>query len=156
VTVPLSLSVPRSILLSGVTATASGNAPTGMSVAFSVLVFTSIVDTVPLAALVTKAVLPSGVTATRSGLEPTGMSVGSLVLVFASIVDTVPLGGLVTKTVARHRDRAGTADTPSRTTPTSAPANPSTTTPQTHRPRRIRYARPLTGHTAAPPPRLAP
>ena len=61
---------------------------------------------------------------------PTAMSVGCLVLVFTSIVDTVPLPPLVTKAVARHRARAATADTPPGTTPTSAPANPSTKTPE--------------------------
>ncbi len=85
----------------------------------------------------TKAVLPSGVTATPLGIVPTVMSVGFLVLVFTSIVDTVPLPSLVTKAVGRHRDRAGTADTPSGTTPTSAPANPNTTTRRTDRNRRI-------------------
>jgi hypothetical protein len=37
------------------------------------------------------------------------------------------------KAVARHRECAITADTPSATTPTSAPANPSTTSPRNHR-----------------------
>jgi hypothetical protein len=76
------------------------------------------------------------------------MSVGFLALVFTSIVDTVPLPALVTKAVARHRARAGTADTPLGTTPTSAPANPSTKAPRSHRKRRIGYARPVTGDTA--------
>jgi hypothetical protein len=61
------------------------------------------------------------------------MSVGFLVPVFTSIVETEPLTALATKAVARHSLRAVTADTPSGTTPTSAPANPSTTTPRTHR-----------------------
>jgi hypothetical protein len=102
-----------------------------------VLVFTSIVDTVPPPALVTKAVLPSGVTATPIGFAPTAMSVRFLVLVFTSIVDTVPASAFVTKAVARHCARPAAADTPSGTTLTSAHANPSTTTPRTHRNRRI-------------------
>ena len=125
--------VTKAVLPSGVTATPIGRGPTGMSVGFLVLVFTSIVDTVPLSLLATKAVLPSGVTATPTGIVPTAMSVGFLVLVFTSIVDTESLPVLVTKAVARHRERAGTADTPSGTTPTSAPANPNTKTLRTHR-----------------------
>src|SRR5262245_2698958 len=117
----------------GVTATPVGVEPTVMSAGFLVLVFTSTVETVPLSVLVTKAVLPSGVTATPVGAEPTVMSAGFLILVFTSIVDTVPLPLLVTTTVGRHRARTGAADTPSGTTPTSAPANPSTTTPRTQR-----------------------
>src|SRR6266536_4696552 len=58
--------VTKAVLPSGVTATPLGFVPTGMSVAFLVLVFTSIVDTVALRGLATKAVLPSGVIATRS------------------------------------------------------------------------------------------
>src|SRR5919106_357970 len=103
-----------------------------MSAGFLVRVFTSIVDTVPLPLLVTKAVLPSGATATPHGNEPTETSVGRLVRVLTSIVDTVLLAALVTKAVGRHRARPGTADTPSGTTPTSPPANASTTTPRTH------------------------
>jgi hypothetical protein len=120
----------------GVIATPIGNAPTAMSVGCLVLVFTSIVETVPLTALATKAVLPSGVMATAAGAEPTVMSVRCFVLVFTSIVETVPLALLVTKAVARHRVRAGTADTPSGTTPTSAPDKPNATTPRRNRPHR--------------------
>ena len=157
-TVPLPLLVTKAVLPSGVTATPIGHVPTGMSVGFLVLVFTSIVDTVPLSRLVTKAVLPSGVTATPSGTEPTAMSVGFLVLVFTSIVDTVPLPLLATKAVARHRARAATADTPSGTTPTSAPANPSTNTheptgtaaslPLPRCPHQLMLSVPVTGDTA--------
>src|SRR5262245_54758893 len=107
-----------------------------MSADFLVLVFTSIVDTVSLA-LVTNAVLPSGVTATANGPVPTAMSVGFLVQVPTSMVETEPLRPLVTRAIVRHRARAGTADTRPGTTPCSAPANPSTTTPRTHRNRRI-------------------
>src|SRR5262249_48924879 len=49
---------------------------------------------------------------------------------------------LVTKVAARHRARAASADTPSGTPHTSAPANQSITAPRTHRNRNI----------AAPPP----
>src|SRR5262245_64956874 len=83
----------------GATATPLAVAPTGMSVGFFFLVFTSIVATAPLPRPVTKAVLPSGVTATSFGFPPTGMSAGCLVLVLTSIVDTVPLALLVTKAV---------------------------------------------------------
>jgi hypothetical protein len=78
------------------------------------------------------------------------MSVGSLVLVFTSIVDTVPLPELATKTVARHSLCVATADTPSGTTPTSAPVNPSTNTTGTHRKRNVLPALsvPVTGDTA--------
>src|SRR5262249_39560389 len=76
----------KTVLPSRVTATPFGSSPSGMSVGFLVLVFTSTVDTVPLPLLVTKAVLPSGVIATPNGPEPTLMSVGFLVLVFTSIV----------------------------------------------------------------------
>src|SRR5262245_30916112 len=110
--------------------------PTGMSVGFLALVFTSIVDTVLLPLLVTKAVLPSVGHATATGVVPTGMSVRFLVLVLTSMVDTVPPCALVTKAVCWHRDRAGTADTPSGNPLTSAPVNPSTTTARAHR-RRI-------------------
>src|SRR5262249_37646814 len=81
--------------------------------------------------------LPSGVIATPAGCGPTVMSAGSFVRFCASIVDTVPLPPLVTKAVSRHRARAATADAPFGTTPSSAPANPSPTTPRTHRNRRI-------------------
>src|SRR5215211_3635354 len=47
----------------GVTVTATGLVPTGMSVGFLVLVFESIVDTESPLPLTTKTVLPSGVTA---------------------------------------------------------------------------------------------
>src|SRR5215471_19885225 len=94
------------------------------------------VETVPLSALLTKAVLLSGVTATPAGVSPTVMSVGFLVLVVTSMVDTDPLPALETNAVARQRDRPATADTPG-ATPTSAPANPNTTTTRTHRNRRI-------------------
>jgi hypothetical protein len=70
-------------------------------------------------------------------MVPAEMSVGSLVLVFTSIVDTVPLIWLVTNAVGRHRARGATADALSGTTPTSAPANPSTNTPKGHRNRGI-------------------
>jgi hypothetical protein len=60
-----------------------------------------------------------------------------LVLVFTSIVDTVLLAALVTKAVGRHGARPATADARSGTAPTSAPANPSTATPRTHRQRVI-------------------
>src|SRR5262245_6153873 len=100
-----------------------------MSMGFLVRVFTSIVDTEPLPWLATNAVLPSGVTATPNGNVPTAMSLGFFFRVFTSMVDTVPLRTFVTKTVGRHRARAGAADTPSGTTPTSATTNPSTTTP---------------------------
>jgi hypothetical protein len=93
------------------------------------LVFTSMVDTQSLRRLVTKAVLPSGVIATPPAPAPMVMSSGCFVLVFTSIVDTVPLPALVTKAVGRHRERAGTADPSLVSTPTSAPANPSTTQP---------------------------
>jgi hypothetical protein len=109
-----------------------------MSVEFLVLVFTSIVDTVPMFLRPTKTVLPSGVTASPAAVGPTVMSVGFLVLVLTSIVDTVPLPMLVTNAVGRHGARAGTADTP---LGTSAPANPNTTTPRTHRNRRIPASR---------------
>jgi hypothetical protein len=112
-----------------------------MSAGCLVLVLTSIVDTVPPPLLATKAVLPSGVTATPAGTAPTVMSVGCLVLVFTAIVDTEPLPTLVTKAVGRHRARPATADAPLGTIPTSAPANPSTTTTRTHR-------QPVTGDTA--------
>src|SRR5262245_47327081 len=134
-TEPLVLLVTKAVLPSGVIASRIGPVPTAMSVGLLVLVFTSMVDTVPLAALVTNAVLPSGVTATWTGPEPTAMSVGFLIPVVASIVDTVSLDSFATKTVARHRARAGTADTPPGAT--SAPANPSTSTPGTHWNRRI-------------------
>ena len=75
------------------------------------------------------------------------MSSGCLVLVFTSIAETEPLPLFATKAVARQRERAGTADTPSGMTPTSAPANPSTTTTGAHRDRRI-AALPVTGDTA--------
>src|SRR6516164_1482629 len=117
-----------------------------MSVGFLVLVFTSIVDTVPLTLLVTNAVLPSGVIATPPAPEPTGMSTGFLVLVLTSMVDTVPLAPLATKAVDRHRPRAVTAATPPGTTPTSAPANPTTTTPRTHRNRSIPAPLPCCPH----------
>jgi hypothetical protein len=58
---------------------------------------------------------------------------GSLVLVPTSITDTVPLFQFGTKAVARHGPGAGTADAATGTTPTSAPNNPNTTTPRTHR-----------------------
>src|SRR5262245_44581677 len=61
------------------------------------------------------------------------MSVGFVVLVFTSIVDTVLLPALGTKAVARHFERAGTADAAVGTKRTSAPANPRTTTPRTQR-----------------------
>src|SRR5262245_3321022 len=80
---------------------------------------------------------PSGVIATSFVIGPMVMSVGFLVLVFTSIVETVLLAALVTKAVARHRPRASTADTPSGTTPTSAPANPNSRARRTHRNRRI-------------------
>ena|SRR6266542_358477 len=80
-------------------ASRTGSEPTGMSVRFLVLVFTSIVDTEALPPLVTKAVLPSGVTATHLGCAPTAMSVRCFFLVLTSIVDTVPLPLLGTKTV---------------------------------------------------------
>src|SRR5262245_7042459 len=107
-----------------------------MSVGSFFLVLTSIVETVPLPVLATKAVLASGVTATPCGNGPTGMSACFLVLVLTSIVDTVLLALLVTKAVARHGARPATADPSSGITPTSAPANPSTTTPRAHRNRR--------------------
>jgi hypothetical protein len=71
-----------------------------------------------------------------------------LVLVVTSIIDTVPLPVLATRAVARHRARAAVADTPSGTTPTIAPANPSATT--THEPLALshRYVRPVTGDRA--------
>src|SRR5262249_48769063 len=78
--------------------------------------------------------LPSGVIATPAGCGPTVMSAGSFVRFCASIVDTVPLPPLVTKAVSRHRARAATADAPFGTTPSSAPAHPSTTTPPTPHP----------------------
>ena len=137
----------------GVTATLTGADPTVMSVGSLVLVLTSMVDTVPRGEkgaaprLVTKAVLPSGVTATAAGKEPTVMSSGCLIRVFTPIVDTVPLRMLVTNAVARHRERAATADAPFGTTPTSAPANANTNTTGTHRDRRI-AALPVTGDTA--------
>src|SRR5262249_21216660 len=121
----------------------------GMSTGLLVLVFTSIVDTVPLRKLVTKAALPSGVTATTNGPAPTPMST-SLVLVFTSIADTVSLSLLATKAVVAHRPRAGIADTPSGTTPTSAPANPSTTTPRAHGKRRIATSGPSPATRRAP------
>src|SRR5262249_3127344 len=65
------------------------------------------------------------------------MSFGCLIRVLASIVDTKPGRVLTTNAVEGHRERAGIADTASETTRTSAPANPSTTTPRTHRNRRI-------------------
>src|SRR5512132_165867 len=52
--------VTKAVLPSGVNATMPGRGPTGISVGFLVLVFTSMVDTVPLSLLATKAVLPSG------------------------------------------------------------------------------------------------
>src|SRR5262245_9725367 len=97
-----------------------------------VLVFTSITDTVPRSLSVTKRVLPSGVTTDTLGFEPTAMS-GSLVLVPTSITDTVPLPQFGTNAVARHRPGAGAADAPTGNMPTSAPTNPSTKTPRTHR-----------------------
>src|SRR5262249_41001619 len=138
-TVPLALLATKAVLPSGVIATPNGPVPVPMSVGFLVLVLTSIVDTVPPTALATKAVLPSGVTASWIGPPPTAMSVGFLVPVFASIVDTVSLMPLATKTVARHRPRgaATAADTPPGATPTSPPANPTTTSRRTHRNRRI-------------------
>jgi hypothetical protein len=102
-----------------------------------VRVFTSIVDTVPLPLLATTTVLPSGVTASPNGNEPTAISVGFLVLIFTSIVDTEALPALVTKPAGRHGARAATADTRARRTPTSTLASPTTTTPRTHRNRRI-------------------
>ena len=108
-----------------------------MSLGCLVLVFTSIVDTVSASWLVTKVVLPSGVTVTPPGAGTAVMSVGCLVLVFTSIVDTESLEVLVTKAVGRHRERPATPDAPSGTTPTSAPDNPSTKAPRTHRNRRI-------------------
>src|SRR5262245_3261224 len=108
-----------------------------MSVGSLVLDFTSIVETVSLFLRATKRVLPSGVTACPAGNGPTGMSAGSLVLVLTSIVETVPLPVLTTKPVDRPSLRANTADTSSATTPTGAPANPTTTTPRTHRNRGI-------------------
>jgi hypothetical protein len=136
-TVSLTLLVTKAVLPSGVTVTPIGFFPTAMSAGFLVLVFTSIVDTESLFQLMTKAVLPSGVNATPHGNGPTGMSVGFLVPVFTSIVETVLLRLLVTKALARHSLGAATADTPSGTTPTIAPANPNTTSPRTHRNRRI-------------------
>src|SRR5262245_20381356 len=124
---PLPALLTKRVLPSAVSARWTGDAPTAMTVGTSVLVVPSMVDTESLRLLATKAVLPSGVTTTPTGNVPTVMSVGSLVLVFTSIVDTVPLGPLVTKAVTRHRGRAGTADTPPGAT--SAPANPTTTTP---------------------------
>src|SRR5215216_6358141 len=108
-----------------------------MSVGSLVLVFTSIVDTVSPTRSPTKTVLPSGVNTIPSGGLPTGMSVGSLVLVLTSIVDTESLPVLATKAVARHCLRAGTDDSRAGPRPTSAPDNPHTTTPPTHRHRRI-------------------
>jgi hypothetical protein len=72
------------------------------------------------------------------------------------MVDTVPPTEFVTKAVCRHRGRAGTADTPLGTTPTSAPANPNINTPRTHPNRRIaapaslfiQLPLPVTGDTA--------
>jgi len=52
-------------------------------------------------------------------------------------VESVPLPIFATKAVVRHGARAGTADTPSGATPTSAPANPSATTTGTKRNCRI-------------------
>src|SRR5262245_8348283 len=132
-TVPLSLLVTNAVLPFGVIATQNARDPTAMSVGSVVFVFTSIVETVPRALLVTKAVLPSGVPATPNGEAPTAMSLGSFVRVLTSIVDTVPLPTLATNAVSRHRLRAGAHDTPvAGTTPTTAPANPNTTTPRTH------------------------
>src|SRR5262245_14164202 len=132
-TVPLSLLVTYAVLPFGVIATQNARDPTAMSVGSVVFVFTSIVETVPRALLVTKAVLPSGVPATPNGEAPTAMSLGSFVRVLTSIVDTVPLPTLATNAVSRHRLRAGAHDTPvAGTTPTTAPANPNTTTPRTH------------------------
>src|SRR4030095_8736059 len=100
--------VTKAVLPSGVKASPTGRAPTGMSVGCLVRVFTSIVDTESLPKYtepgddpprVTKAVLPSGVTFTPTEVGPTGMSLAFLVLVFTSIVDTVPLGPLATKAV---------------------------------------------------------
>jgi hypothetical protein len=79
--------------------------------------------------------LPSGVTATPGKPGSTVMSAGFLVRVFTSIVDTVPLMPFVTTTIGRHGARPADADTPSGTTPTSAPANPSAITPRTQRTR---------------------
>src|SRR5262249_15408577 len=59
------------------------------------------------------------------------MSAGALVPVVASIVDTVSLSLFATKTVARHRPRAGTADTLAGKAPNRAAANPNTTTTST-------------------------
>src|SRR5262249_56409630 len=131
-TVPTVLSVTKTVLPSGVTATANGVPPTGMSAGSLVPVFTSIVDTEPLKTLGTKTVLPSGVTAGLAGTEPAAMSSGLLTLVFTPILDTVPLMPLVTKAVARHRPSGAAADTPSGSTPASAPANPTTPTPRPH------------------------
>src|SRR5262249_28090054 len=78
--------VTKTVLPSGVSATANGFAPTAVSVGFLVLVFTSIVDTVSLLTLATKAVLPSGVNASLPGIVPQAMSVGFFVLVLTSIV----------------------------------------------------------------------
>src|SRR5262245_17542917 len=130
-TEPVRRSRTKAVLPSGVTATTFGYEPPAMSSGCLVLVLTSIVDTEPLPVLATKAVLLSGVTATPIGNVPTGMSVAFLVLVLRSIVDTEPLPALLTNTVGRHCARAGTA-APLGTTPTSAPANPNTTTPRTH------------------------
>jgi hypothetical protein len=128
-----------------VIATTFGVSPTLMSPGFLVLVFTSMVDTVPLPCVATKAVLPSGVTATPPEFGAT-MSVGFFVLVFTSIVDTESLAALATMAVARQSLRA-TADTRSGTTPTSAPAKPSTNTPRP-RNRGIAAPCPITGGTA--------
>jgi hypothetical protein len=80
------------------------------------------------------------------------MSVGFFVLVFTSIVDTELLPWTVTKAVGRHPARAAAADTPPGLTPASAPDNPSTNTPRTHRDRHIAASRglsvPVTGDTA--------
>src|SRR5262249_54219697 len=140
-TVSLTSLATKAVLPSGVTTTRGALPGRGgstafdatiMSAGFFVLVFTSIVHTVA-PALVTNAGLPSGATAHANGPVPTAMSVGFLVRVPTSMVESVPLRPLVTKAVVRHRARTGTADTLSGTTPTSAPANPSTTTARAHR-----------------------
>src|SRR5262245_55320292 len=106
-----------------------------MSSAFLVRVLTSIVDTVSLFLLPTKRVLPSLENASPTGASPTGMSSGCLVRVLTSIVYTVLPPMLPTTAVGRQGTRAGTADTSFGTTPTSAPAKPSTTTGLTRRKR---------------------
>jgi hypothetical protein len=72
------------------------------------------------------------------------MSLWCFFLAFTSIVDTVPPPWLATKAVDRHRDRAEFADTSPGTI--SAPANPSTATPRSHRNRRIAAPASLSPH----------